>query len=153
LMPPLPPAMPASVVSPRMDSAPSWEASCEQLGEKAPATPMENQRRTFAKQQSGLTTPTTCCASESESTFGFSMEEAVLQSSGSESDLATSGKYEAFSACGTPVGRLSGVVAPPPGLELPMELPGLESMLHRRRMCSMEKEKEPARALCLAGLL
>ena len=90
---------------------------------------------------------------ESESTMGHSLDEKLLHGSLSETDSMTDSMYEALSRCATPLasGQSEFAMLPPPGLELPMELPSLASMPHAKT--SSSSEKEPRRALCLDCLL
>jgi hypothetical protein len=75
-----------------------------------------------------------------------------LYGSGSEIDFLTDTKHEALSACVTPSGSGRGdfCVGLPPGLELPEERRRLGSTLNEGANCF---EPQPARPLCLAGLL
>lgn len=125
------------------------------------------------EQVAGFSSPTTCSASETESTIDFSSEDASLDRSGSETDLNADSK--SLSACATPVAISS---TPPPGLDACLcpwfwNFTG-DSMMqkcgHCKALSNIKKdaqnfhddayakaprpsEKEPIRALCLAGLL
>merc|ERR1712028_124007 len=100
----------------------------------------------------GCITPVTCVGSDSESTIGFSIDEASLFGCGSETDFLADTKHDPLSACVTPSGSGCGdfCIGPPPGLELPSEFLRLGSTLRDGANCL---EKQPARSLCLAGLL
>jgi len=149
--PTLPPATPLQLQLSALE-APCWNAWGETFG-----TPIEDPSITYTKglgfkPASGLMTPVTCVGSESESTIGFSIDEASLYGTGSEIDFLTDTKHQSLSGCVTPSGSGCGdfCIGPPPGLELPSEFPRLGLTLREGANCL---EKQPAHALCLAGLL
>jgi len=149
--PTLPPAMPLRLPLSALE-APCWNAWGETFG-----TAIEDPRITYTKglgftPAAGFMTPVTCTGSESESTIGFAMDEASLYGSGSEVDFLTDTQHEPLSACVTPSGTGCGdfCIGPPPGLELPSEFLRLGSTLRDGANCL---ERQPARSLCLAGLL
>jgi len=151
--PTLPPSLPAALSYSWEEAAPPcWDASAEKPNMDMEAgSPIHNLWGSSAaagySKHAGVATPTTCSGSEHGSLFSFHLDDKALHSSSSETDSVSDSKNDAPSTCMTPVGSHGSTfaVAPPPGLELPMELQ-LGSMLQ-------EKARTPVRALCLDGLL
>jgi len=106
----MPPVLPPAPALPSLEEgAPCWNAWGDGLGAKLPPglTVKDDQ-------VTGVTSPTTCSASDNES-----CEETSLATSGSEHDLHADTKFEIGSACSTPLAGDCVASGPhaPPGLE------------------------------------